>query len=280
MMKKIIALVLVGLMNISPALAQYGAQNSYGGESGGGDFYQAPTLRGSATVTIAPGTPVEARLNNTLSTAHTRVGETATATVDRPVYAGNSMAIPPGSILQLQVVDVRQDRSEASIDLRVVSATTPDGRRVPLQARVDKFRVKTSATRSLGKTALKQTAVGAGTGALAGTALGPLGGGGVGRGAIFGTAVGAGLGLLNAGFRSKAEDVVLSAGQSISFITDSPTQVQVSNSAPPPPAYGGGYQGGYQQAPQGGGYQGGYGSPPPSNGGYGGGQADPGYQYR
>lgn len=240
---------------------------NYGNPYMQGQPYQqqqaAPQFQASASF-IPAGTPVEGRIQGTLSSEFSRVGETFTMTLNAPIYAGGQMVAGPGSTIQGQVVSAipaGRGGKPGSMDLRLSSIITTDGKRFPLSAQIDNNRFSLSASGGRAGHFVKSTAVGAGAGALSGLVGGAISGGSKGKATAIGTGIGGGIGLLG-GAVKKGEELIIGSGTVIPFITDQPVQV---NTAPPvqqfSPEFGGGAQPNYS-APPAGGFQ------------------DPGYQYR
>ncbi|MBY0450413.1 MAG: hypothetical protein K2X01_07305 [Cyanobacteria bacterium] len=240
-----------------------------------------PPLQGRV-VTAPAGSFITASLQTPLSSQNAYPGQQITATLGSDLAAGGAVILSAGSQLEGQVVSSQsagRTGKPGELVIRFTGATTPNGQRVPLSARIQTedgsgiIRGGTTKGR-LGKAALN-TGVGAGLGAALGTALGPLSGGRVGRGAVFGTAVGAGSGALYAAFK-KGEEAVLPAGQPVNIVLDQPlttapsaggygNQGYAPNYQPNNYAPGYGYpaqQGGYNQQ-QPGSYQQ-YGQPDPN----------------
>ncbi len=226
-----------------------------------------PPLQGRV-VTAPAGSFITASLQTPLSSQNAYPGQQITATLGSDLAAGGAVILSAGSQLEGQVVSSQsagRTGKPGELVIRFTGATTPNGQRVPLSARIQTedgsgiIRGGTTKGR-LGKAALN-TGVGAGLGAALGTALGPLSGGRVGRGAVFGTAVGAGSGALYAAFK-KGEEAVLPAGQPVNIVLDQPLTTapavggfgnqgyapnyQPNNYAP---GYGYPQQGGYNQQP-------------------------------
>ena len=204
------------------------------------------------------------------------MGDRFSATLGSPVTGSDgSILLPAGSQLEAQVVmvnDAGRTGRNGELDIRFTSARLPNGQQVPLSARIQTEDgsgiIKGGSTKGrIGRAALN-TGVGAGLGALAGTALGPLSGGKVGKGAIYGTAVGAAAGGAKA-LWNKGDEAVLEAGQPLNIVLDQPLTVSPQAYSAPQQQYGG-----YGQQPQDGGqpqYN--------NNNNYGGGQPYNNYNY-
>ena len=189
---------------------------------------------------VPAGTPVTVTMSQALSSEFTRVGETFTANLNSPIYAGSTVIAGPGSQVQGQVISVEpagRAGKSGSMDLRLTTLITPDGKRIPLSATVNRSSFELSADSSRAAHILKNTAVGAGAGALSGLVGGAISGGKKGKATAIGTGIGGGIGLLAAGVK-KGEDFVIQSGTMIPFTLDQP--IQAYNSAAPVQEFGGG----------------------------------------
>jgi hypothetical protein len=142
--------------------------------------------------TISSGEEIKVRTDQAIAADPSNVGHTYTATVSQDVKdSSGNVAIPKGS--QAVLAAVQGDKSnEVALDLQSV---TVNGRSYGLSS----ADVKTSAKEGVGKN--KRTAKYVGGGALAGTLIGALAGGGKGAaiGALAGGAAGAGAQTLTKG---------------------------------------------------------------------------------
>jgi hypothetical protein len=223
------------------------------------------TYQGQASY-IAAGTPLQASLDTTLGSEFSNIGDRFTVTLASPLYAGSQLIAPPGSKAEAVLINVEKagrTGKPGSIDFRVTNVITPDGRRIPLSASVNKQSFKLSADGGRVSNYAKATTAGAAGGALSGLIGGAISGGKFGRSTAIGTGIGAGVGLLG-GTLKKGQEFILKQGTTIPFVVD--TSNAVPTAAPAPTQvrqYGsdfhpGGYHqpGGYQQQmPQQGGYQ-------------------------
>jgi len=234
-----------------PALAEgYGYAPSYQQPYA----QQQPLLQGQVSF-VPAGTPVSVTISEALGSEISTVGQTFNAMLTGPIYAGNQMIAGPGSTVQGQIVAVESAARAGrpgSIDIRLTSVITPDGRRYPLSAKVDSNTFKLSADGGAVSSIAKGTAVGAGAGALSGLVGSAISGGAKGKGAAIGTGIGAGIGLLGGAIR-KGEEFVLKSGTQVPFVLDQPIQVNAAPSTPVQQyAPQGGYQAPYGSAPMGG----------------------------
>ena len=216
-------------------------------ESGSYAPYGAPpTLLQGAVSTVAAGTKFRAQLQTTVDSGVSRPGEQVEATINEPIYVNGAPVVPAGTRLIGSVTDAvsaKRFRAGANgkVDIRFTTMETPDGRRIPLSASVDGIRLSGGSTAGrVGKT-VGATAIGAGGGALLGTAIGAIAGGASGHvgkgilmGALIGTA-GGGVAGLGTGVVRKGSEVRLNAGMSIPLQLDS--QLQMTAAQAPPTGY-------------------------------------------
>ncbi|NQY79101.1 MAG: hypothetical protein HRT47_02195 [Candidatus Caenarcaniphilales bacterium] len=194
---------------------------------------QAQNFRGSVSY-VAAGTPMQAVINETISSEFTRPGERLTLSLGSPVYSGSSVALPAGALVEAEVIEASpagRAGSPGKLDFRLTAVITPDGGRIPLSASLDQNRFSlTAENHSRVKHYAKATVAGAAGGALSGLIGGAISGGRVGRGTALGTAVGSGVGILG-GTLKKGKELTIAKGTPIPFILDRPLQI---GSAPPP----------------------------------------------
>ncbi len=193
-------------------------------------YQQQPVLQGQVSF-VPAGTPVAVVINEALGSEISSVGQTFNATLSAPIYAGNQLVAGPGSTVQGQIVAVESARRAGrpgSIDIRLTSVITPDGRRYPLSAKVESNTFSLSADGGAVSSIAKGTVVGAGAGALSGLVGSAISGGSKGKGAAIGTGIGAGIGLLGGAIK-KGQEFVMKSGTQVPFVLDQPLQV---NAAP------------------------------------------------
>lgn len=159
-----------------------------------GSMVAAPFLVAQDGATISSGTEIKLRTDQAIEATTANVGKTYTGTISQDVMNANgSLAIPKGSAAQLAVV--QGDKSnEVMLDLRSV---TVNGQNYLISS-------ETSTAATGGKEGIgmnKRTGKYVGGGALAGTLIGAIAGGGKGAaiGALAGGAAGAGAQVLTKG---------------------------------------------------------------------------------
>lgn len=218
MKSKFIALALLSLLTIHPSRAQYQGRVSF----------------------VPAGTPINVSINQALSSEFTRVGETFSTNLTSPIYAGSDLIAPAGSQIQGQVISVEsagRTGKSGSLDLRLTTIITPDGKRIPLSASVNQSSFQLKADSSRAAHFAKNAAIGAGAGALSGLVGGAISGGKKGKATAIGTGIGGGIGLLAAGVK-KGEEFVIQSGTVIPFTLDQP--IQAYNNAAPVQEFGSG----------------------------------------
>lgn len=182
----------------------------------------AENLKGSVTF-VAPGTPVQAVLTETISSEFTRVGEVINMNLAAPLYSGSALAVPAGSVLEAEVISVNpagRAGEAGKIDFRLKTLVMPNGVRIPISASIDQNRFSLIAEEHARMKHFAKTAtVGAAGGALSGLIGSAISGGKLGKGTALGTAIGGGVGLA-AGAIQKGQDLVLSKGTQIPFVLD------------------------------------------------------------
>jgi hypothetical protein len=140
------------------------------------------------TVTIAAGTLLPVRIDQTLSSERNESGDSFRATLDAPLVVDGYVIAERGARAQGRIVEIDRGgrvRGTASMTLELVSVTGSDGQRIKLETQSFARQAETSRGRDAAK-------VGAAAGI--GAAIGAIAGGGKGAaiGAGIGGAAGAG----------------------------------------------------------------------------------------
>lgn len=205
---------------------------------------QPPATTGQTTTngahesgTIPTGTQLQLKLDNTLSTRSSNVGDTFTASVTQPVTAsGGGVLVPAGSVVTGRVAQVQQPGTiggQSQLQLQFEQLRLPDGHESSLAASLSGVETgggigsviagSPSTTEEGGVTRSKTRSTVGSTAATAaaGTIVGAIVGGG--KGAGIGAAVGAGLGIL---LSSRTGNIDLPAGTPMTITLDRPVQVQ------------------------------------------------------
>lgn len=142
------------------------------------------------------------RLNETLKSDKSRIGDTFSTTVVDPVYSANGIElVPSGSIISGRVTAVQKaekDGDPGSLTVGFYNLRLPNGRAVALNGSLTDLDSGNTSSDNEGSASAKKTSnrnvkfIGGGAGG--GAVIGALAGGG--KGAAIGAGVGAGVGFL------------------------------------------------------------------------------------
>jgi len=208
-------------------------------------------------VTLPPGSIINGTLDSTVSSASSNVGDIVSASINSPIIIEGTSSIPAGSKLIGRVSSLERANNSGNISPGAISLDfdkiqTPGGFQIPINASVAPLRGTVSSrtiSTSTGTTGrskfamgVKDTVIGAGAGALFGTAVGAIAGGMPGRGAWSGAAIGGGLGASKGIYsavkdkgtttystKTVGEDVILRSGSNVSATLNQPLQVAANN---------------------------------------------------
>lgn len=170
----------------------------------------------STPVTLPAGTQLAVTLEDSVSSAQQRSGDSFSATVSAPVVVDGKTVIPKGARATGHVVEARASghlSTPARLALRLDSVEV-DGTPYSLETATISFG---------GPNHNKRNLIAIGGGAGAGALIGGLAGGG--KGALIGSAVGAGAGTAGAAATGK-KDIQLPPESSLSFRLVQPATVQ------------------------------------------------------
>ena len=174
-----------------------------------------PTPPASQTVTIEQGTSLSIRLIDSVDTAKNQIGDTFHASLNAPLLAEGSEAIPMGTDVAGHIVDLQNASQFEGQSLVVLQLDTISTKGKSYSLQTDQYR-KEGGSRS------KSTAEKVGGGAVLGGIIGAIAGGG--RGAVIGTAAGAGAGgAVQAG--SKNQQIKLPSETVLNFTLQAPLTV-------------------------------------------------------
>jgi serine/threonine protein kinase len=166
-------------------------------------------------LSVPAGTPVHVEIDSAVGSSRSQVGDRFTARLTQPLLAGDRVAIPAGSRIQGQVIEVNPARKglkdkAGSLKLAFQRIVTPDGSRATMSA----------VYAVTGRDSKKKTAGAIGGGAAGGALLGKVLGGST-KDALLGSVAGAAIGTgMAAGTRG--QDVELSAGSALTLQLDQP----------------------------------------------------------
>lgn len=185
-----------------------------------------------ATYTLPRDQYFRLRMNQTLNSDRTRVGDRFQATVVTPVYASGVEVIPAGSIIEGRVTTVTPARTrgrEGQLGLQFDSVVTPDGTKHPLDgsltelqdARAGKVDAENEVS---GNSSDKRNVIYVGGGTVGGAVLGGAIGGG--KGAGIGAIIGAGAGVAGV-MLQKGNEAELRSGTEVGMVTTQPITFSV-----------------------------------------------------
>lgn len=180
-----------------------------------------------ATYTLPRNQYFRLRMNQTLNSGTSRVGDRFQSTVLTPVYAGGVEVVPAGSIVEGRVTTVSPARTrgrEGQIGMQFDSVVLPDGTTYQLDgaltelqdSRAGKVDAENEVT---GKSSDKRNVAYVGGGTAGGAVLGGAIGGG--KGAGIGAIIGAGAGVAGV-MLSKGNEAELRSGTEIGMVTTRP----------------------------------------------------------
>ena len=205
-----------------------------------------PYYQQGRVVYIPAGMQIPIQLTTAISSENARAGDRVEGQIAETVNLGDT-SIPAGSTISGTVTEStagqRMGRS-GLLGIKFDTLHTRDGQTTPITAHIvggiGKYQgigsesnlVKGETTSNKVKQAAIRGAVGAGGGALLGTAIGAIaghGGRGAGRGALAGTAIGGALGVAESLLYRKGSDVKVQSGQTLNLQLDAPASLAVSS---------------------------------------------------
>ncbi len=173
----------------------------------------APEVRVPHTVTLAAGTLLPVRIGETLSSAHSQIGDTFLATLTQPLVIDGFVIAERGARVEGRVVDAAQAgrvRGASHLSISVVRLATSDGQNI---------RIRTEAYVKDGGSSTGTDAAKIGGGAALGAIIGAIAGGG--KGAAIGAGAGGAVG---------AGDVMLTHGPSAEIKVETQVTFRVQDS--------------------------------------------------
>lgn len=177
---------------------------------------------------VPSGITLEAVLSNEINSANSVVGNSVNAILMQDFMYNNTLIAPAGSVISGNVVSIKKasfGNRNAQMQIRFTTIRTPYNNIIPISATIatsDSTGIlKGSTTKDSAMDYAKNTAIGAGSGAVLGTAMGALSSGSVGKGAVYGTALGAGMGLIK-GACEKGENILIPSNSQINIYFDQP----------------------------------------------------------
>ena len=202
--------------------------------------YNLPPLQGRV-ITVPTGSVISGvTAGRTISTKYITPGDSVNFTLNRPYYFAGTEVLPAGTSIQGSAVVAEKAGFAGKFGkLKIVfnNAMLPNGQRVPISGKIlteDGTGLLTGGTTAERvKDVAKNTAVGAGSGALLGLIGSAVSGGKKGQGTAIMTGIGAGAGLLKSG-ADKGEDVEISPYQPLDIVIDQPLVIGGNQQQLPP----------------------------------------------
>jgi hypothetical protein len=212
--------------------------NNNNGSQYGGGFQQQPQY-----ATAPAGLTIPATLSTSISTQAAQAGDYVQAAMNYSVHLQGYTYIPGGSTLSGEITQAKAGRyfgRSGALSIEFNRLTLPNGQSVPIQAHlvghIGKYNDKDGVYHGEGwgtkvGSFLTRTAIGAGGGALFGTAIGAIGGGGgyLGTGAWSGAAIGGGIGILDDLMARRGRNVIIHSGTSLQVQLDEPVQIPMTD---------------------------------------------------
>ena len=203
-----------------------------------------PYYKQGRIVYVPAGMTIPVALKSSISSENARIGDAVQAEIAQTVDLGDA-SIPAGSVISGKITEATAGQKmgrSGMLGMKFDTLRTPDGQCVPITAHIvggigtygeigtQSNVVQGEATKDKVKQALIRGGIGAGSGAILGTALGAIadGGHGAGRGAIAGTALGGALGVAESLIMRKGGDVNVSSGQTLNLQLDAPASLAAS----------------------------------------------------
>ena len=184
-------------------------------------------LFGGKVIVLPQGSQLNIVLSTSVNSGINRAGDVITGTLSSSLLVGADEAASAGSTVFGEVSSVVPAENfkagkGGSIGIRFTSLQTSDSKRYPISTTTYYASGETGGSRV--SEGVKKTVIGAGTGALLGTAIGAIASGMPGKGAWSGAAIGGGVGAASA-IVSKGREAVISSGRTISVQLQQPLQV-------------------------------------------------------
>jgi len=201
---------------IASSACVYAANYSYTSPEKYNNIQNSESLQGRVTY-VPAGTTASIMLTSELNSATATLGSQVNVTlVEDFIYKDKTVAQKGSTVTGTIVKAKKAGMANRNGQIQVVfnNITTPQGYNIPINA---VFKTSDNSGILKGGTSkdaaidyTKNAVIGAGSGAVLGTAMGALSSGSVGKGAIYGTAIGGGLGLIK-GVADKGDDISIPA---------------------------------------------------------------------
>ncbi len=174
-------------------------------------------LESSKPITISEGTALTVVLDQSLSSAENRSGDTFQASVAEPIVVEGKTVIPKDARVEGRVVDANPSGRLKGVARLALALDS-------VEVNGKKYDLDTTDSSHYGHNHNKRNAEWIGGGAAGGALIGGLAGGG--KGALIGAAVGAGAGTAGAAYTGK-KDIHIPAESHITFRLTKPVTIPV-----------------------------------------------------
>lgn len=199
-----------------------------------GAVFAAPE-KGSE-VMLAQGTKISLELNDHLSTKLNTEGDSFTANVTAPVYQGDRLVIPKGSVVTGSVSRIQRPgrfRGKAAMNVIFQTLQVSGKTQVPLVASLATVEPEGNSGVKAEGTIAGESSKGKDAGRVAkpgltGSGIGALVGGG--KGSAIGAGVGAAVGLATV-FATRGKDLELHRGTTLDIVLDRPLVITIEPEA-------------------------------------------------
>lgn len=177
---------------------------------------------------VPSGVTTSAVLSSEINSQNAVVGAVVNAVLPEDFMYNGVVVASAGSVVNGSIVQTKKatyGNRNAQIQIRFTTIRTPYNNIIPISATIatDDFSgvLKGATTKDSVKEYARDSVIGAGSGAVLGTAMGALSSGSVGKGAIYGTALGAGMGLMK-NVIQKGDNILIPANSQIEIYFDQP----------------------------------------------------------
>lgn len=190
--------------------------------------------------TAPAGLSIPATLTTSISTQAAQSGDFIQAAVSENVHVTGWTYIPAGSTLSGSITEAKEGRMfnrSGSLGVTFNRLTLPNGQALNIEAHVvgsiGRYSDNDGTYHGEGWGSkiggfVERAGIGAGGGALFGTAIGAISGGGIGTGAWSGAAIGGGIGVLDDLMFRKGKNVIIHSGTPLQVQLDQPVQIPSS----------------------------------------------------
>lgn len=228
------------VQNTTPQGYNFNADKGYSMPEQNG--YNLPPLQGRV-ITVPVGTVISgASSSRSITSKYMTPGDPVNFILNRPYYFAGTVVLPAGTNIQGSAVIAQKAGfagKHGKLKIVFSNAVLPNGQRIPVSGKIateDGTGILIGGTTAdRVKKVAKNTAIGAGGGALLGLIGSAVSGGKKGKGTAIMTGIGAGAGLLKSGV-DKGVDVEIGANMPVNIVIDQPLIIGGNRQQQLPPA--------------------------------------------